>query len=83
MQSKSRPRTTALQYDKLLPQSQIFQEQFATRAEQPTNNSKNGPEQAYHTVSLSCRRRPRHMIHVLDSWADRHFGESQLKMGLE
>jgi integrase len=48
-------------------------------SEQPTNKSKKGPEQAYHTVSLSCRQRPRHMIHVFDSWADRHFGEPQAK----
>ena len=76
MRSKSRPRTPALQYDKLLPQSQIFQEEVATRTEQPTNKSKTGSEQTYHTVSLSRRQRPRHMIHVFDSWADPLFGES-------
>jgi hypothetical protein len=77
MRTESGPRTPALQYDKLLPQRQIFQEQVATGTEQPTNKSKKGSEQAYHTVSLSCRQRPRHMIHVFDSWADPHFGESQ------
>ena len=77
MRSESRPRTPALQYDKLLPQSQILQEQVATRTEQPTNKSQKGPEQSYHTSVFHAGRSARHMMHVRDSSADRDFGEAQ------
>ena len=80
MRSESRPRTPALQYDKLLPQSQILQEQVATRTEQPTNKSQKGPEQSYHTSVFHAGRSARHMMHVRDSSADRDFGEATQKM---
>jgi hypothetical protein len=68
--TESRPRTPPLQYDKLLPQSQISKSN--SRREPNSQPTRRVPSRRIIPSVFHVGRAPRHMIHVLDSWADRH-----------
>jgi hypothetical protein len=39
---------------KLMPQSQVFQEQLTARAKEPSGEKNQEPEQAQHQTSFTC-----------------------------
>jgi hypothetical protein len=52
--SKSRQRMLLFENTELLPKSQVFQEQIAARAKEPSGEKDQEPEQAQHQASFTC-----------------------------
>ena len=66
-------RTLPFQHNKLLPKSEIFEEQIAARMDGSESQNKQEPQQAEHEASLTRKiRRNGIHFHLSDSAADRN-----------
>src|SRR5438105_1206881 len=61
---KTSPRTPPFQHSKLLPKSEIFQEQIAARMKGPRSHNEHEPQQGQHEVSLT-RKSKRNRLRLI------------------
>ena len=55
-------RTPTFQYSKLLPESEIFQQQIAASMKRPRSDSEQEPQQGEHAVSLTRKNKRKQLL---------------------